>query len=460
MAAPDPTPEVPPTVPPVAAPTVPPAASITSVPLAEVPTVAPVAPVALVLSPVTLLDRLKSSWPHAVLWIASYVATACIALIAAYLGLPAPPPVLITKTVMVASEVAPNVPPGSHVTEGYSPTFGWVTPDAETIAANLDPVKTMQFDSTPAGKAALGDADVYLWQAVRKVNNKGPPWYPNVNQLNVGCCVGCGWKHCTDVGQATQILAGNRATWLPTSVEVIYGESRVDVGGNRISGDGSVGAWAAKAAANYGVAAMQKYGDTDLSEFSPARARQYGQYGVPAEVKSAAHEHLIKGTALVKTWADVKRAIGQGYPVAVCSNQGFTMERDRDGFARAQGTWGHCMSIIGVRSQPREGGFILNSWGDQAHTGSVYPSDMPVAGFWADAATIERMVSQNDSFALADIAGFPARRPDWFINLINLNVPPHGFAAMPETAVIYNPKHYAPFGNSIYELKSEFALAP
>lgn len=354
----------------------------------------------------------RAKYGPMIVWALTIALSSLLSAVATYFGIPTPPPLVVTNTVERVVEK-------SIAAEGYAPTFGWQPPDAETVAANLDPKMTMQFAQTPAGRAVLGDADVYLWQAVRKVNNRGPPWYPNVDQQNVGCCVGCGWKHCSDVCQATQILAGKRATWLPTSVEVIYGESRVDIGGGRISGDGSVGAWARQAAATFGVAAMQKYGSVDLSTFSPARARDYGRHGVPADVKAAAHDHLIKGTALVRTWADVKKAIGQGYPVAVCSDQGFTMERDANGFARAQGTWGHCMSIIGVRTLPREGGFILNSWGDNAHTGPVFPSDMPVAGFWADAKTIERMVSQNDSFALADIAGFPARRPDWFI----LNTP-------------------------------------
>ena len=88
----------------------------------------------------------------------------------------------------------------------YTPTTGWV-PDAGVIADNLNPAWTAQFDATPAGMAALGDEDVFLWQAVRKVTGKPLPWYPNVNQESVGCCVGCGWKHCADVCQAFQILS-------------------------------------------------------------------------------------------------------------------------------------------------------------------------------------------------------------------------------------------------------------
>jgi hypothetical protein len=302
--------------------------------------------------------------------------------------------------------------------DDFIPTMGWLRDEAE-VERNLDEEKTLQFGSTPAGKAALGDEDVFLWRALRKAAGLSDKQYTNVNQQSVGCCVGCGFKHCADVVQATAIAHGFQFEFKQVSVEAIYAGSRVDVGGGRISGDGSSGSWAKEYVQNKGgIAAMQKYASADLTTFSPTRARAWGKSGAPADVKAASKEHPVKGCALVKSWADVKRAVQQGYPVAVCSDQGFTMQRDAHGRCRPQGTWAHCMAIIGVRSATpgvAEGGFILNSWGDNAHTGPVWPADMPVAGFWADAKVIEGMVRQGDSFALADVVGFPARRVplDW-----------------------------------------------
>lgn len=300
----------------------------------------------------------------------------------------------------------------------YAPTQGWVR-DEDQIALNQNPLLTTQFAGTPAGRALLaGDEDVYLWRAVRKAAGKPTDWYPNVNQRNVGCCVGCGFKHSVDVLQAVQIAQGRAADWKPVSAEAIYAFSRVEIGGGRISGDGSVGAWAKNAVRDKGVLAMEAHGGIDLTVFDPARARAWGRSGVPDELEPTAAKNLVRTTALVTSWADVDRAIRQGYPVAVCSDQGFRMERDRDGFCSRQGTWYHCMAIVGVRGGARPGGFVLNSWGDSAHTGAVFPADAPAAGFWADAATIDRMVRQGDSFALSDVQGFPQRRPapdDWFI---------------------------------------------
>lgn len=339
-----------------------------------------------------------------IIWV---VLTVVSSLLSALLGVqmaPTPPPTFV--------EVEKYVPMPDAASAEYAPTQGWVRDDVQ-IAANLDDAKTLHFAQTPAGKAVMGDDDVFLWQAVRKVNNKGPPFYPNVNQQSVGCCVGCGFKHAADVVQAVQIVGGSKEQWKPLSVECIYGASRIDIGRGQISGDGSLGRWAADAVQKVGAAPMEKIGSIDLTTFSPARAREYGRSGVPADVKAVAKEHPVKGAALVTSWADAKRAIGQGYPVAICSDQGFTMQRDATGRCRPQGQWNHCMALLGVRAAKDgrdEGGYILNSWGDSAHTGPVWPADAPVAGFWADAAVIDRMLKQSDSFALSGFTGFPSRR--------------------------------------------------
>lgn len=290
----------------------------------------------------------------------------------------------------------------------YTPTFGWEK-DPEVIARNLDAEKTLQFAETPAGKAVQGDADAFLWRAVRKAANKPDDWYPNINQGSVGSCVGAGNKHSVDVLTAVQIINGAPEQWKPVSAEVIYAFSRVEIGGGRISGDGSVGAWAADALRVKGVLPMEVIGGHDLSEYSASRARSWGRTGVPDTLEPTAAQHPVKTTALVRSAEDVKRAILQGYPVPVCSDQGFRMERDANGFCRASGTWYHCMAIIGYRAD-KKAFFILNSWGDQAHTGPVWPADAPKAGFWVDWPTVDRMARQGDTFALSDAVGFPARK--------------------------------------------------
>lgn len=353
----------------------------------------------------------KQKYGPLIWYVVNRLAILALGALAAWLGIPT------EKVEKVIQVPVPMLDDGEH-------GQGWLR-DPDAIEENADPDRTLQFDATPAGRAVMGgDADVMLWRAVRKAGNLPADRYPNVDQQNVGCCVGCGWKHGVDVLMAVQIANGMRHEFKPVSVEVIYGGSRVEVGGGRVRGDGSVGAWAAKWCADYGVVPMGKYPAADLTTFSPARARQFGKSGVPDALEPLARQHPVKGTALVKTWADVKRAVGQMYPVVVCSDVGFDNRdgtvgtRDADGFIKPRGVWNHCMVIVGVRGGARPGGFILNSWGDAAHRGPVWPADAPKAGFWADADTIDRMVRQGDSFALSDLQGFPARDLplDWFIH--------------------------------------------
>jgi hypothetical protein len=74
----------------------------------------------------------------------------------------------------------------------------------------------------------------------------------------------------------------------------------------------------------------------------------------------------------------------------------------------------HCLSIVGVRGGSRSGAFLLNSWGGLAHRGPLGPGDPSPAGFWADAAVVDRMLRQGDSWAFSSFAGFPARKLDWY----------------------------------------------
>lgn len=341
---------------------------------------------------------------------------------------------LFTGTAPPVPPVIPDVPlqpqPASIPPPKFPFGMGWAN-DPQAVAESKARSPVVEFATTPAGKAVMAaDAEQFLWRSVRKAAGKKEveAWYPNVNQQQVGCCVGCGWKHSTDVCAAVQIVTGGRnEEFKPVAVEVIYAGSRVDVGGGKLSGDGSLGAWANEwVKSKGGVVPMAKYSSADLTAFSPARARQWGSQGIPADIKAAAREHPVKGTAQVSSWEDVQRAIAQGYPVAVCSNQGFAGPdgqspgtRDKDGFCAARGTWPHCMCFIGIRDGARPGAFCLNSWGDDAHRGPTYPADAPPAGFWVDAKTVDSMVRQGDSFALADLQGFPARNLDWLFGRAN-----------------------------------------
>jgi hypothetical protein len=292
-----------------------------------------------------------------------------------------------------------------------APAFGWVNDPAEVRAVTAT-LPIPSFADTDAFKAGDdGPDDVFLWDACRKATGD---LLPPRNQGQVGSCVSFGTASAIEHLQCVQIASGSREEYRDLAQEVIYGGSRVEIGGGRIGGDGSVGAWAARFVTKYGVVARGKYGNIDLSKYDERRCRQYGDAGVPDALEPVAKAHPVKAVTNVRTWAECRAAIRNGYPVAVCSGQGFRMKRDADGFCPPQGGWAHCMAVVGVQGGKRPGAFVLNSWGGTAHTGPLGAGNPSPAGFWADASVVDRMLREGDSWAFSGVNGFPARKLDWY----------------------------------------------
>jgi hypothetical protein len=298
------------------------------------------------------------------------------------------------------------------------PAFGWVRDDVavEQVSQTL---RFKVFADTPAGQdnKPLPPA-VYLWEAYRKIDPNGPP---SKNQGQVGSCVSFGTNNAILRTMACDIVINGRAFELKDiAEEVTYAGARVQIGGGRIRGDGAVGAWAAKFVLpeNGGIVSREKHGAYDLTTYSESRARSWGNSGVPADLMPVAKEHPVAEITQVKSWEEAKKALSQGYGIAVCSDQGFSMQRDARGVAAPRGTWAHCMCLDGYHTDGgREYGHIENSWGPKAHTGPVGWGNPPPSGFWADSATIDRMLKQGDSWAFSGVKGFPARDSEWFVSL-------------------------------------------
>lgn len=294
---------------------------------------------------------------------------------------------------------------------------GWHKDD-QAVEAVAETLKFKVFADTPAGKSddPLPE-QVYLWHSYVKLFARGPP---GKNQLDVGSCVSFGTNTAIERTLATQIVLarGGADEFKHLVEEVTYGGSRVEIGGGRIRGDGSVGAWAAQFVQKWGIVERAKHGAYDLSVYSTATCRKFGQSGVPDDLEKIARERPVKDITLVKTWDQAKKALASGYGIAVCSGQGFTMQRDANGVCRASGFWAHCMCLDGyTKIDGREYGHITNSWGDSAHTGPVGPGDAPPSGFWADATTVGRMLGEGDSWAFSGVKGFPKRELDWFVRV-------------------------------------------
>jgi len=292
----------------------------------------------------------------------------------------------------------------------YVPGWEYLPDEVETIRS-MQPFPT--FGSTPANLVTDIPDHVFLWDAAKKVLGR---LRRSKNQLSVGSCVSFGTDNAVEDTMCVEIALGEAEEYKELVEEVTYGGSRVEVGGGRISGDGSVGAWAAEFVKNWGVVARGIYGTYDLSTYSESRCRDFGRNGVPAEIETVAKVHPVKTITQINTWDQAKKALASGNGIAICSNQGFSMKRDANGVCRPSGSWAHCMALDGyIIVNGKEYGHIKNSWGDDAHTGPVGWGEPGLDGFWTDAETIDRMLRQDDSWAFSAVEGFPARKINWLL---------------------------------------------
>ena len=304
----------------------------------------------------SLVGRVSSAW-------VAWLITVAVTTVFTWLGFksPAVPPV-------------PDVPIWQQ---------GWVS-DPDAVDAIKDTLETPLFRDTPAGKTFRGnDDDAPLWKAAIKATGS---MLAAGNQGQVGSCVSFGTGTAIDYLQCVSISQGGNLEYIRTCKEQIYGVSRVQIGQGRIRGDGSVGAWAAKGVQEYGVVSrtVQLDGKYDLREYSESRCRDWGNRGAPSDLEPIGKKSLVRGISQVRTADEAIKALAQGYPIAVCSNQGFSSTRDGEGFLRASGSWGHCMAVIGYKGGKRPGFLIQNSWGADWLNGPMGSEPIPDGSFWAD----------------------------------------------------------------------------
>lgn len=288
---------------------------------------------------------------------------------------------------------------------------GWVE-DPAAVGEVLESLPFPVFGSTDASTLSLDECpdEVLGWKVYKQVTgNEWPVW----QQGNIGSCVAFGTSAAILFTMASECYAGEPEEPYTPCMESLYGLSRVEIGGRRLRGDGSIGAWGAAAARKYGVLPQGVYGKYDLSNYSVSRCKAWGDSGLPDDLEPTAKKHPVKETTQVRTFDELVLALAQGYGVQVASRQGFSMRRDSAGYCSPSGTWAHSMAIIGYRRKGRAGGFIVNSWGPNTTTGPRSHEDAPLNGWWAEADVIDRMLRQNDSFCFSGLAGMPKRVVDW-----------------------------------------------
>ena len=290
------------------------------------------------------------------------------------------------------------------------PTFGHVYSPREIAriesAMDLPSFASAGYSIRGTGRGKV----VLLHEYIRKVH--GRDWI--VNQGSVGSCVAAGTAKALMALLATQIETGESGEYIaPPSIEAIYGLARVEVGGGRLGNqDGAIGAWAAKAVEDYGTLMMTKYGRRSLTRYNEERCRDWGLHGLPDELEPIAQTYVCRNASMVRSYEEAADAIANGYPVIVCSNIAFHMQRDQEGFARRDQSkqWPHCMAFIAVDDAHGRPGLLCdNSWGPKWIKGPKR-HNQPDGSFWVHAATADAMLRQGDSWAFSGYKGFRKRK--------------------------------------------------
>jgi hypothetical protein len=311
----------------------------------------------------------------------------------------------------------------------YSKLCGWSPNPAGVERWLTDPTnKTPLFADHGKHLIRTDIKDTLLYPPLLKLH---PKWKRGAQ--GIGDCVSWGYEIAVTMLMAIEIvLKGELEGWEgEAATEAIYGGSRVEAEGRTSGGwrDGSYGGAASKWVRNFGILLRKDYSketgnpEHNLLTYSANKASQWGNYGCGGSkdkgvLDAIAKKHPVRSTALTKTFEEACAAIMNGYPVPVCSGQGFTRNtRDKDGFCVASGRWSHCMCFIGCRGGSRPGLLCMNSWGKSV-SGPVWPEDMPesvaACSWWVDADTCNSMLRGNDSFALSNFDGFePQLLPDW-----------------------------------------------
>lgn len=282
--------------------------------------------------------------------------------------------------------------------------FGWHPDGGHKVMAASMPKFRVAAQGLMGSRDAGDKRPILLYKAYTDLFRAYPP-YP---AQQIGDCVSFGHAHANDLLQCIEWILSHPRSKPPspadiqeTDTEFLYGAAR-EVGGMLGRQDGCYGSAAVKAMTEIGVLSRRQLGEDGA--YSGHRAKQWGLTGPPKDLVEKAAKYKLGAAAQVTSWDELVAALHNGFPVTICTGQGFTLTRDSQGFCRARGSWGHCMFITGVRFD-REGACVVQSWGPVQPTGPT-ALDQPSYSFWVDREIIERILAEGDSWALSKAPNF------------------------------------------------------
>jgi len=232
------------------------------------------------------------------------------------------------------------------------------------------------------------------------------------NGIGINNCVSHSTRNAVDVTRAVEIdIKKDKKNWIARgATEAIYGA-------RGHGGQGMSCARAAEFVTKYGGVLVRKNykGVVDLTHYQGMLGAGWGGRGLPDKVIDLANDHQVKTVSLVRTVEEARDAIANGYGISVCSMYGFSNTRDKNGFAKHQGSWAHAMAWIACDDTGSEPAFLVqNSWGKWNSGGHPQWGPIPDGSFLIHADVAAGMLKGNASYAFSDFDGFPPQKlPDY-----------------------------------------------
>lgn len=216
-----------------------------------------------------------------------------------------------------------------------------------------------------------------------------------------GTCVGQAGSMCADMVMAVAWLVLDKVFPGRCAVATCYTGSRVEVAGRPGSWDGSNGSWMSEFLTEWGIATLQELGldNSELDEDERLAVRWTAtRAGIPDKFELISKERPIVKSPQVTDVDEAIACLESGNPIIECSNLYGQDRNTEDTVSIYSQRGGHAQTIGGIR-WPRSGDpefKLVNSWSDSwGYNGWV----------WISAASLQKMLNQDDSYAFVGVQG-------------------------------------------------------
>lgn len=223
-------------------------------------------------------------------------------------------------------------------------------------------------------------------------------YYPTHHQL-ANSCTSHGIGGAIDQAQLNELAYdGGDFLFEEAATEAIYGGAIVNVGRSR-GDNGAVVAYGLRwCQGGYLTRGLYKADgrEYNLRKYSKENDLYFCMKGVSQELSQFATRKIAPPIP-VKSFDEAVKLFKRRVPIVNGSNRGFTLNRDTEGFCKAQGNWAHCVYFAGFILGRRPGAFYQQSWGPGMPRGNSkikLPSGreitLPEGCFLVDADVFER----------------------------------------------------------------------